>query len=267
MPFDQIEIGGKTYSTGLLPTPEHVKARFARAGVPETIPAYTRDELIALAVPPESIREPIWIGDQDGQGACTGFGSTGTIMECREDDGQPFVELSSGCTYGQINGQRDDGSNIGDSLETLMAHGTVPATVIGQLEWQSRRWPANWQVEAAKFRIVEAFLAPNFLSFLSGIVRGYNGVLGVQADNAFEPGSDGWLPDRNPTTRLNHCVRALARSVVYHPTRKVLGFKMPNSWNGWGYKNKGWCYFPESWFPVGFDECYLIRTTVHPSNE
>lgn len=262
----QVIINGQTYSTGLRYTPELVKARFAKAGVPETVPAYSRDELIAMAVDPATIREPVWIGDQDGQGACTGFGSTGTIMECREDDGLPFVELSCGCTYGQINGGSDNGSNIGDSLEALMAHGTVPASMIAQLDWQQRKWPANWQVEARKFRIVEAFLAPDFLSFLSGLARGYNGVLGVQADNSFEPGSDGWLPRRNQTSRLNHCVRALARSVVYHPTRKELGFRMPNSWGKrWGVN--GWCYFGESWFPVGFDECYLIRATVHPSNE
>ena len=260
MPYD-IEIDGQQYSCGLLPTPESIKATFPVYGTPETIPAMSREELIASACDPASVREPVFTTNQDGENACVGHGSVGAFMEARDNEGLPFVEMSCGCLYGQISGGQDEGANIGDALTAFMQVGTVPATVIPQLTWQTSKFPADWKTTAAGFRIVEAYLATTVLGFLSGLQRGYEGVFGVNANNAYKPGPDGWIPSQS-SARANHCQHALSRSVVYDSKRKLLGIKDVNSWKPWGYKNLGWAWLPETNIVPG--EMWLIRVVTHP---
>ena len=262
MSYESVYIDGNHHHCGLLPTPEATKALFAVYGTPETIPAMTREELIASACDQASVRNPIFKTNQDGERACVGHGGVGAFMEAREAEGLPFVEMSCGCLYGQINGGRDQGANIGDALTALMKVGTVPASMIPQLTWQTSKFPTGWKTTAAGYRVVEAYLATSVLGFLSGIQRGYEGVFGVNADNAYKPGSDGWIPSK-PSRSANHCQHALSRSSVYHPTRKLLGIKDVNSWDPWGLQNCGWAWLPET--NIVLDEMFLIRVVTHPS--
>lgn len=64
------------------------------------------------------------INDQRSSSGCTGWSAAGGMMRQRAIRGQEFVRLSGAAIYAQINGGRDDGSNIIDALKAIESKGT-----------------------------------------------------------------------------------------------------------------------------------------------
>jgi hypothetical protein len=138
-----INIGGHVRFCGLLTTPEHIRKCFT--------PARDRLKLIPetewLEIDNSHFVKKIL--DQDGQGSCVGFSGVQSLMVARARQGLPFIELSAGALYGQINDGYDQGAYIGDALTTLSMVGTCPASMIGHLDWKKARKSNDWHGEAA----------------------------------------------------------------------------------------------------------------------
>lgn len=83
---------------------------------------------------PESQWQPIdrrsiygaekWILDQQNHGSCVGYSAAGAEMIGRDLRGLTYARLSGSYIYSWINGGRDQGANIVDSLNTLGKYGT-----------------------------------------------------------------------------------------------------------------------------------------------
>src|SRR5258708_2161097 len=93
-----------------------------------------------------------FILDQKSHGSCTGFGSAGALMRSRGLEGMPFVRLSGAYTYAWINGGRDDGAIISDTLVSLTQRGTCPETECPWDRIYRTQIPASADQSAQRFK-------------------------------------------------------------------------------------------------------------------
>src|SRR6185437_15750942 len=114
-----------------------------------------------------------WVWDQNGHGSCVGNGSAMALRKARVLGGQPDVILSPGCTYAQINGGRDQGAVISDTLTALLETGTCTYDMVGEEPIYLQQLPAGWQQTAARFKISEAYHCQTFDEIGSALQLGY----------------------------------------------------------------------------------------------
>jgi hypothetical protein len=171
------------------------------------------------------------------------------------------VDLSPGCLYGRINGGVDAGSMMGDALAELMQRGTPTEKTIGPLEWHPRRWPANWEAEAKKFCILEAYDCPTFDEIATVIQKGFLVDYGIMIGRRFEVGSDGWVYDQSGSGG-GHAMCGVG--LAYKNGK--WGIETANSWDySWG--DKGFAVVPESYFDGTFNDAWAVRSVTSPSDE
>ncbi len=132
------------------------------------------------------------IHDQDGVGQCNADSTTLMGESCRMDQGLPAIELSAADLYDRINGGADNGSLLEDAIAEMMANGCGTAATSGKV-WK-RGNPKASKEERAKFRILEAYLYPDFDSCMSAVLLGFRLSTGIMWYNNYETGPDGWLP-------------------------------------------------------------------------
>jgi hypothetical protein len=177
------------------------------------------------------------------------------MMIARERQGLPFVELSGGSLYGQINGGRDQGASLGDALIALQKIGCTTAKTIGHADWRSAyRMSAEAKAEAAAYRIDEAYACDSAEEFFTGIQLGFAGQWGVAAVNNFDPDSNGYTPGSR--SGINHAVVGCG---MHKDSR---GQWWLQGWNSWGY---GWGLNGMFYYPVDSvqsDELWLVRSTI-----
>jgi hypothetical protein len=127
-----------------------------------------------------TVKDAVWkILDQNGFGACASAATTLAEMTCREISNLDRVVLNMLSLYRQVNGGGDNGSGIDDNLEAIMRTGILPESYWSQDEGWQRQPPSGWQVEAAKYRGIEAFDVRTKAEFGSCICEGYPVVVGV----------------------------------------------------------------------------------------
>lgn len=120
--------------------------------------------------------------DQSNQSSCAGAAGCHALQIAREVAELPRVALSQAVPYALCNGGLDSGASIDSILTALTDIGTTSVSVIDQYDWQGYRrglWPDDWKERAKPFRIDEAWDAPSYDHFMSGIQRGFTGILGV----------------------------------------------------------------------------------------
>jgi hypothetical protein len=254
---DSVVINGRTFKTGFRPTPEYRKLCFRKAS--EVITPIPRNQWKEVF----PVEGPVYIYDQNGYGKCTASASVGVFMEARRRAGAPTIVLSDDHLYGRINGGSDDGSNIGDALTELMARGVCTRATIPDGQWQPRKWPVGSLIEAAKFKILEAFVVETIDEFCTGLQTGWDGVFAVEANDQFDAGTDGWIPEYTNRS-LNHAVRSQP-GLVRHPRKDLWGIPYVGSW-GKGHAVNGAAIWPiTNWNPN--NDAWLIRVVTHSSNE
>lgn len=202
-----------------------------------------------------------WIYDQDGIGSCVGNGSTNALRKARFLAGMTDVRLAPGCTYAQINGGRDQGAVISDSLTALQQTGTISSKTLGSDEkpFMLRQMPKGWQTEAAQYRIEEAYHCSSFEDMATAIQLGFVVVYGVQVGNNFNNFDSDGCPgySRGPG---NHCMHADGLKKL--PSGQW-GLDNANSWGAWGPQKDGRCYLTAKFFaPPDQPDAYAVKTAV-----
>jgi hypothetical protein len=203
-----------------------------------------------------------WIYDQNGLGACVGNGSTNALRKARALAGMTDVRLAPGCTYAQINGGRDQGAVISDSLTALQQTGTISSATLGSDEkpFYLRQLPSGWKKEAARFRIEEAYHCSDYDDICTAIQLGYVVVFGIQVGNNFNSFTPEGVPgvSRGPG---NHC---LCADGLHKLNNGQWALDTVNSWGAdWGPWHNGRCYLIESHFQNGDQpDAYAVKTAV-----
>lgn len=198
------------------------------------------------------------VKDQDGVGACNAFAAVTALEAARAQAGLPYVRLSPGYLYGNINGGRDDGSLLEDGMAWLTEHGTCPSAVVGDLDWRTGRTrPPAAREQEKQYRVVEVYVCPSFDAIASAVQQGFVIVEGLMWADNFTPDRDGWLPSRASGGVGGHalCGYGLAQR------NGVWGIKTRNSWGpAWGVG--GNCVIPEPLFGRKIGGFWAVRSVV-----
>lgn len=256
-----ITIDGRQYFLGRLPR---------RAGVGKAFTVFGAKDQDQTKLIPRDQWAPIdfhhmvpKILDQDGQGACNAFASVQAVHVIRQQEGLPFVELSAGNLYGRINGGRDAGSVLSDALAELKEKGVCKAATVPHLQWRRTNWPPNWQDEAKRFRILEAYDCPTFDHIASALLAGFPVNIGILVGGNFSPDPiTGWIPDyRGGGGGHALCAVGLLKK------SDTWGVMVANSWGReWGLSGFG--IVPESYFRrTPFADAWAVRGVIDPTGE
>jgi hypothetical protein len=193
--------------------------------------------------------DPDWIYNQNGHGSCVGNGATGALRRVRYLAGMKDLKLSPGCTYAQINGGRDNGAVIGDSLTALTRTGTCLYITVGQDPIYLNRLPTGWKQEAARFKVDQAYTAATFDELISGIQLGYIAVYGMQVGSNFERFSPDGVAGVSRGSG-NHCMHADGCKRLPNGTWAL------DNVNSWG----------PNWGPWKNGRCFLIDKHINGAN-
>jgi len=253
-----IREGDREYHMGCLPRRAEVGAVFPSLESNPQTPLIPRNQW-----EPIDFRHFVpKILDQNGTNACNAFAAIQALHVIRSQAGLPFVELSPGNLYGQINGGADRGSLLGDAVRALADTGVCKAETVSPLQWRRSRWPATWREEAKRFRILEAYDCPSFERIASAILYGFPVDFGVFIGGRFRPHPEtGWLPEYLGGGG-GHAMCGVG--LAYHEGHKTWGIIAANSWGEkWGLN--GFCIVPESYFRRNaFADAWAVRGVVDP---
>jgi len=197
--------------------------------------------------------------DQDGQGACNACAATLALEGNREQQHCPRVKLSWGHLYGLINNQRDEGSILEDAHLALERYGVCDQDTVCTNCWQADQWPATWEDNAARHRMLETWRLPTFAHLATAALHGHFFDFGIPIGPTFTPDSNGVLPPWRGRIRGYHamCGRGLSLIAgVWH-----IGAK--NSWGPWGQDNSGLCWIPRSYFFNDVADAFTPRVTTY----
>jgi hypothetical protein len=195
------------------------------------------------------------VHDQDGIGQCNCSATCSLIEAARRQAGLPYVYLSAGDLYSQINGGRDDGSTLEDGLYAAMKNGVATAKTVPYV-WDKRNHANEAAVKAERplYIVLEAYECPSFDAMVSALQQGFFIVEGLMWYDNFEPDRDGWLPAKGTGRPGGHAL--LGKGAVQR--NGVWGVKTRNSWGpSWG-KN-GDCIIPESLFGQSIGGYWAVR--------
>lgn len=211
-------------------------------GTSGATPVVPRDEWVATTFANLPLNAPTTIKDQGRTNECNAFACCYALEGVRRVSGGQDIPLSPGFIYGHINHGFDNGSQLEDGLDFVQRVGTVPATVVAELEW--RRFPPTAEALAQKYRVLEWWLCPSFDLMASAVHNGFPVVFGIPwgVQDGLDP--QGWLPEE-PAGGLagGHamCAFALAKR------GRRWGLLTVNSWTrNWG--RDGWLVVPEGRF-------------------
>lgn len=259
--FDYILDRGEKRWLTRLPPDEAAKLRFAKLApkFADAVGAIPRS--LWKTINRRSVFGPQFILDQNGHGSCVGHGAVGALREMRFGAGMTDIHLSANCVYGQINGGRDQGAMVGDSLDALKKVGTTKFDTIGTRIYLSQ-FPAGWKEEAKRFKIEAAYFTPTTDEIGSAIQLGYTVVMNLEAGGNF--GSlDKYGVAGYSSGYGNHCLFLDGYQKL--PDGRD-AYDCVNSWGtGWG--QSGRCFIVDRHLSTDQSDTYAIKTATEDPQE
>jgi hypothetical protein len=238
--YPTIEAGGEIRVLSALPRRSKVGDRQCCSGVlgADDAPAILPIEECPDEIDPGAnvVRR---IRNQGQHNLCWGEGATGAHETALGMDGMADIALSMGHLVGQVNGGIDEGDAVDATLPTLLQYGQAPASLVPDMNFHPRTWPANAAEEAAKFRIKRVFDLGHQQQILMGIITAL-----VRGPWPTVLGTTAWGG--------GHCVYALAYFEGHLRNPMKMDFAGPNSWGSstdwqWAWKERpGWWRMPGS---------------------
>lgn len=198
-----------------------------------------RDKWVDVEYP--EFLKPEWILNQQQTSGCVGFSGAAAEMKDRRLRGMPFVILSGAYHYSCINGGRDSGAYILDSMEAGLNKGYALKAEFDLPKIYSSQVTSDVRESALKRRSTLAWPVNTIDELGTAIQMGLIVQCGVQVDGSFES-FDGDGVSRARGRYANHSVhidgmKKIGDRFVYH---------MPNTWGSkWGPFQNGTCYLSE----------------------
>lgn len=179
-----IEINGKIYRTGCNPVKNVGRLKAIPNLKDVGLPKVTRAEAIEYCQTKTFFARNFfpasWIGSQGNAGSCNGYAGAKTLQRARARRRLKFVPLSGEGLYAQINGNRDDGSQLVDGMEA-MQNGGVPTEILipPRSKIYMSQFPSGWKDEAARFKGDECYQLMDEWDIVTALVLGFDVVVAV----------------------------------------------------------------------------------------
>lgn len=143
--------------------------------------------------------------DQGQHGSCVGHGACTTFTLAWMAQGEPLLRFAACYTYGKINGGRDQGASIGDTIATLQSDGICLESTVPEGMIYERQFPARADVEAKNYRLIEAYRTDDPADVATALQMGFAVADSVTVGRTFNNLDSAFLAgvDRGPG---NHCV-------------------------------------------------------------
>lgn len=196
-----------------------------------------------------------WIRNQGSYSSCNGYATAAALSRVRYLRGiQDNLILSGSFIYSLINGGRDQGSMLEDSLRVVQTHGAPPESLVGQSMIYPRLQPSNAKQEALKHLGFVAYRTDTKQAWRTALAAGYIGVAVVQAGRNFNKMS--------PLNTGTSCAvrggvdRGSGNHAICISDMRIIGgeeyYLNDNSWSTSGYGSLG-----RAWLPWdSFEECW-----------
>ena len=170
--------------------------------------------------------------NQKQTSSCVGHGAVSAMEVCWLQSGRPLKNFSPFFTYGLINGGRDAGAQISDSMTALMSYGACPIELNPNLRMFKNQFSQNMYDAAKRFKLIKAYHCPNWESICSAISLGFVCPLGIQVgDNFGQLDSEGVAPLPG-WGGGGHCILGVG---LKKSSRYGWLIKIQNSWGlNWG---------------------------------
>jgi len=193
--------------------------------------------------------------DQNGVGMCNCSATTGAMESQRMKQGLGYLKLSAGDLYNRIHvGRGDNGSLLEDGIHEASTVGVAGVAVVPYLDWQ--RSYAGAAADRPRFRVLEAYLCPEFDHCFSAVAAGFDLISGISWFSNYTPDSDGWLPAPRGKSG-GHAIHG------YKPTMRNgrYGIWHQNSWSDrWGIHGR--FVIPEACYDNAIGGWWAVRSVV-----
>lgn len=208
------------------------------------------------------------INNQGNYGACVGYSAAQAMMRQRALRGAEFVKLSGAFIYDQINGGRDNGASIIDSMNTIETVGTPPESSYSQPIFRAGRMPSG----VAIYKEDVACQITDFDDVATCILLGGFPQFAICVDSNFERFDSHGIAGTSRSRVGNHSVHG-AGLIQINGAWFIL---MPNSWGvNWGPfvdSNPAWagcCLLSEAAINncAGDGDNYCHLSTVNPAGQ
>ena len=200
-----------------------------------------RDKWVTVEYP--EFRLPEWILNQHQTSGCVGFSGASAEEKSRYLRGQPHVKLSGSFHYACINGGRDSGAYILDSMEAGLTIGHVPKSEFDLPKMYPSQITAQVRESAATRKTTLAWPIESIDELGTAIQMGLIVQCGVQVDGRFESFDDEGV-SRATGRMANHSVHI--DGMKQNKSGRWV-FHMPNTWGPeWGPFNDGTCYLSDA---------------------
>lgn len=185
--LDVVVINGMELPLGrTLPEPHHLQMRASMM----SFSAYLEANKIKML--PRSLWKPVnnrlifprkFLRNQLRYGACVGASCAMAAMKQRVLRGQPFVALSWGYIYDQINGGRDNGACITSALDVMLNKGAPQEDEYPIPVFNTRKQPAS----AVRFKLAEGLTLTNFDEMATAVQMGFMIQYPIQVGKHYTP--------------------------------------------------------------------------------
>lgn len=170
---------------------------------------------------------PKYIRNQRSHGSCNGFSTAAMLSKMRELRGEPYVCLSGADAYSQMNGGRDDGSDLASGMRIVEANGIAPEEDVTWDMIYDRQIPAAAKAKRARFKGFTTYAIDEEAELATAMILGRLGVIAVHVTNSFyhEDANGVNLAGNGPGNHSVGCQDVRLQS------DGTLNYDMPNSWD------------------------------------
>lgn len=201
--------------------------------------------------------------DQRNCSGCVGWSAVQLfrIAWALANPGLPIPKFSPAFVYGLINGGRDAGAMVYDSIKAMTEYGVslkdhVPDGMIFR-----RNFPQAAFETAKRFRVSDGYLCRSLEEIDSALQLGFVVSIGVRINNSLHNlDSEGIAAKRGRGSIGGHAMSLVGYKK--HPRRGRIRL-MKNSWGrGWGMN--GYAWLDDSWFDGENDFWAVQAVTIDP---
>jgi hypothetical protein len=198
--------------------------------------------------------------NQGGTSACVGFASATAFAlawQLQHHNAEAAgLRFSPWFVYGNINGGVDEGSSVGEALDSLHTVGICRNDEVPEGTLFNTAFSSGAFDTAKGFRIEQAILCPSFDEIATAIQLTSPVVIAIHPGQGFQDCRfPGILPDRTGAVgSLGHAMCALGLKLIDNEWHLLVQNSYSEIWGDVGFG-----YMPESYFPASENLSWAIK--------